>query len=508
MAEDVIAAGSPAGIARRLEAAPVEVFGSSDVEVYLYTESGESLDRIITEKKKSPLSIPRSAPIGTLRALPALCFRNKAALAITNLADSPLVASEEVGIPRGAILAPMLTQGEIVGVIAVWYHRRWPDLTADFQAAFQHLANQIAASFMLQDRQTMKEQLLRSEKMAAAGQLISGVARDLRIPLDKILRASHSLLDHSGSTVQSEFREISSEAGRCCQLVDHLVTFSHLEHREPGPLDIAALLRDIIEARRGDHRRKGIEIDSQIPSTTIEVLADESQIERALTTAMLQAEQAAASAPDRKLRIRLHRLGNRVQFAFESSGAAGDPSPTTDYFGFPVAQAIVQSRGGDLRNVSLNGDGSRLEFELPLHTPGAMPADDQPRPEGPARIMTLLIVEPELTSQRRLLALLAARGHRAIPAATPEEAAELVQRMQFDILFCALRVSGLTWVELTIACDAGSGCSHCSRKVSIRNLPNCSRAAKVKCWRNLCKKTISTPSSGSPNCAGPSRTAR
>ena len=67
------------------------------------------------------------------------------------------------GYARGAILAPMLTQGEIVGVIAVWYHRRRPDLSADFQAAFQHLANQIAASFMLQDRQAMKEQFSKRE---------------------------------------------------------------------------------------------------------------------------------------------------------------------------------------------------------------------------------------------------------------------------------------------------------------------------------------------------------
>ena len=44
--------------------------------------------------------------------------------------------------------------------------------------------------------------------------------------------------------------------------------------------------------------------------------------------------------------------------------------------------------------------------------------------------------------------MLSARGHRAIPVANAEDAANLVQRMAFDLLFCAVRLSGFDWVEL------------------------------------------------------------
>ena len=51
-------------------------------------------------------------------------------------------------------------------------------------------------------------------------------------------------------------------------------------------------------------------------------------------------------------------------------------------------------------------------------------------------------------SQRRLVAALAERGHRAIPATNAEQAADLVQRMHFDAVFCSSMLPGLNWLEL------------------------------------------------------------
>jgi DNA-binding response OmpR family regulator len=68
--------------------------------------------------------------------------------------------------------------------------------------------------------------------------------------------------------------------------------------------------------------------------------------------------------------------------------------------------------------------------------------------EQPSRILTCLLVEPDADAERRLLALLAARGHRAIPVSRAEEAVEMVQRMQFDVMFCAWRLPGLNWLEV------------------------------------------------------------
>jgi CheY-like chemotaxis protein len=71
----------------------------------------------------------------------------------------------------------------------------------------------------------------------------------------------------------------------------------------------------------------------------------------------------------------------------------------------------------------------------------------KPRSSRPARQITALIVEPELAAQRRLMALLAARGHRAVPVGNAEEGLDLSHRLKFDVVFCAVRLPGLNWVE-------------------------------------------------------------
>ena len=80
----------------------------------------------------------------------------------------------------------MYAQQELLGIMVVKYVKRVRRINLDDLCAIQHLANQIGASLKFQEQASMREQLLRSEKMAAAGQLITGVANELQGPLSAI----------------------------------------------------------------------------------------------------------------------------------------------------------------------------------------------------------------------------------------------------------------------------------------------------------------------------------
>ena len=109
----------------------------------------------------------------------ALTFRNRAMLEVPDTRNSPLFRADEPELPPSAVFVPMLTHQEVLGVLMMTF-RHHRQLGKDEQAAVQHVANQIATSLKLQEQKVMREQLLRSEKMAASGQLISGIATELR----------------------------------------------------------------------------------------------------------------------------------------------------------------------------------------------------------------------------------------------------------------------------------------------------------------------------------------
>jgi CheY-like chemotaxis protein len=62
--------------------------------------------------------------------------------------------------------------------------------------------------------------------------------------------------------------------------------------------------------------------------------------------------------------------------------------------------------------------------------------------------ITALLVEPELQAQRRMLSIFGELNHRLIPVSNIEEAADLAEKMRFDIVFASASPEGGTWAEL------------------------------------------------------------
>jgi len=65
----------------------------------------------------------------------------------------------------------------------------------------------------------------------------------------------------------------------------------------------------------------------------------------------------------------------------------------------------------------------------------------------PGRTLTTLVIEPSEPSRSRLLRDLSSRGHRVVPVANEEEGIDLARRLRFEVVFCATRLTGLTWTE-------------------------------------------------------------
>jgi len=456
LGEEILAALSPSDILEKLSGVVCDLMGVSDVHLYVSRPGSKALERIAGRNVEGAM-IPLAEPEGAVANAAALCFRNRTMLAIPDTARSPLFrGSERKSDPRAAMFVPMLAQGEPLGVLALCHSTRVRAFNQDEQAAAQHFANQVATSLRLMEQRTMREQLFRSEKLAATGQLISGIVDELQAPLESVsAMAGRALARPAEPETKRELAAIASEARRAAEIVSRLLSFARAEKTEARPVEINSLLSSLIKFREREWAAHDMQVSNRLSLEPVRVLGSHGQLEQVFLNLLVHAEQSLASAEHRELFISTSLLARRVLVAISYSGTESgihrdpflDPSsPEAGALGLGVCRGIIQSHSGEIRFVRTSGSASRFEVELPVVQLEPRPGPDA-APERGAKQWTALIVEPDPNVQRQLLVHLSARGCRVVPAGPPEEAARMVDRMRFDIVFCSVRLSGMNWLE-------------------------------------------------------------
>ena len=462
LSEDIIAASSPAGIAEILAARLPEATRATSINLYLFNRRGKLLERVPTSADPEPMATSIESPPEGLASAAVVCFRNRTQLNIPDVRRSPLVkVGPKTSLPRAALFMPLMVrsgtpaQQDVLGVLEVHNERKLGYFKPEEQAAVHHLANQAAASLKLQDQHAMREQLFRSEKLAATGQLISGVASDLRAPLDNILSLTESLSASGGRPVpEADLHRLSAEALRASEIVWRLVSFAREDQSAPQRVNLNEMVAALTRFREPEWQVLGLRHQSQVSPEPAEVAGVGSQIEQVCLNVLVYAEQRAAASQLKTIVVKTSVLAGRALVEVDYSPPDG-PDAEPDPFGeeaaagaptLEVCLGILRNHGGDARLRSRPGL-SGIEIELPL-APLVKEPDRSPRPSGQPseRPLTLMLVEPELQSQRGLVTSLGSRGHRVVPASA-EGAGDIVQRLRFDAVLWAVHSGRSGWSE-------------------------------------------------------------
>ena len=459
LSEDIIAASSPAEIAEILAARLPEATRATSINLYLFNRRSKALERVPTAADPEPMAAAIESPPEGLASAAVVCFRNRTQLNIPDVRRSPLVkVGSKTSLPRAALFMPLMAQNEVLGVLEVHNDGKLGYFKPEEQAAVHHLANQSAASLKLQDQNAMREQLFRSEKLAATGQLISGVASDLRAPLDSILQLTESLSASAGEPVsEADLQRLSAEANRASEIVWRLVSFARQDQSAPGRVNLNALLAGLTRFREPEWRVLGLHHQSQVSPEPAEVAGVASQIEQVCLNLLVYAEQRASQSQVKSIAVKSSILAGRVLVEIDYSppqGPDAEPDPfvelssagASDGPTLEVCLGILRNHGGDARLRRRHGSCG-FEIELPLAPAPAEPVRS-PAPTGqqPQRPLTLMLVDPEVTTQRGLVTVLGSKGHRVIPSSA-EGAGDIVQRLHFDAVMWAVRPGRSGWTE-------------------------------------------------------------
>jgi K+-sensing histidine kinase KdpD len=444
LSENVIAAGTPEEIAEKLADVLPQITETTRVHMYLYNRQAKVLERVTTSDEPEPMAIPVENPQPGFPSGAAKCFSTRSVVQIADARRNPLVSAEwQPGQVRAVMFVPMLAQQDVLGVLEAGTTLRPGYFSPEEQAAIQHLSNQAAASLKLQDQRKVREQLLRSEKLAATGQLISGVANQLREPLESISTLSADLLrEHTSSAIHSELKQIAAEARRASEIVARLVSFARAEDSSVRLVDLNALIGGLVEFRGTEWQSLGLRVQNRLAPERSLVLGVQGQLEQVFLDLLVYAEQNAAISPAKTLSVSSARMGGRslVEIGF-SVLHSNDVNHAND---LDVCRGLIQSHGGEIRFRTQTG-AAGFEVDIPL-APGSEQGEVKTAPRTGGRPLTLMVVDSDVIAQRQLVRLLAARGHRVVPVSA-EQATDSAQRLRFDAVIWAVRPGGWKWSE-------------------------------------------------------------
>ena len=235
-----------------------------------------------------------------------------------------------------------------------------------------------AANKQLIDAQ---DQLVRSEKLAAIGQLAGGVAHDLRNPLGAINNAAYYLkrrlaaseLAQSNPKIPQFVQIIHDEVEQSNQIITDLLSFARVKAPSLSPN-----LKEVIEAALSSmDAREDVHIVKEFDPELPQVLTDKEQLRRVFMNLAINAQDAMPEGGE--LTVSTWHVDGTAEVAFsdtgvgiadEDMGKIFDPLFTTKTkgtgLGLAICEEIVSKHGGTISVVSKIGQGATFTVRLPL----------------------------------------------------------------------------------------------------------------------------------------------
>jgi signal transduction histidine kinase len=229
--------------------------------------------------------------------------------------------------------------------------------------------------------QKAQDSMMRSERLAAVGTLASGLAHEVRNPLNSIslqlVLLKRRLTKMEEGPLRGEIASLiettHNEIERLNQLVEEFLSLSSIDRLSLRESDPEALIRDVVELMAPLARERDVEISQDLEGKLPQVTLDREKMKQVLINLVRNAIEAmpdggalvvSSRASDGAVILGVADTGLGIEpgldlFGFFTTTKAGGTG-----LGLPIARSIIEAHGGDLSYKSQPGRGSTFLIKL------------------------------------------------------------------------------------------------------------------------------------------------
>jgi len=238
------------------------------------------------------------------------------------------------------------------------------------------------------DSAVLRAKLVHAEKMAAVGQLVSGVAHEVNNPLTAILGFTDLLMENPEvpDSARRDLRVILQEAQRTKQIVQNLLSFARQMPPQRQPVQLNSILQRTVHLRSYDFISHGIQVVERLDESLPVVVGDSHQLQQVFLNILNNAYDAVREAArSARIEIMSARSGAFVEISFRDNGiGVADPERIFDPFfttkdvgkgtglGLSICYGIVREHGGEIVcHNNLDSEGATFIVRLPIASEAA-----------------------------------------------------------------------------------------------------------------------------------------
>ncbi|OLC07387.1 MAG: hypothetical protein AUH41_10590 [Gemmatimonadetes bacterium 13_1_40CM_66_11] len=320
------------------------------------------------------------------------------------------------------------------------------------------------------DQRRAQTQLQQAEKLAALGQLVSGVAHEINNPAAIISGFAQTLLlDQLAPEQRETVQMMYDEATRIGRITSNLLAFARAGSKERTLVELNEIVRRTYALRSYHLTTLNITVNLDLDDANPRAWANGSEVQQMLLNLLINAEQALTTMSGRRaITIRTAIAGEEgvwLQVADTGPGIPADiqekifdpffttkPEGAGTGLGLSICYGIAHDHGGRISVHSVPGQGATFTIALPrdartrqrtMPPPAPVPAEAR-KPDGK---LSVLLIDDEEGLRRAVVNYLKRRGMHIIAVEDGGDALRVLRREHFDVIVSDVRMPGMSGGE-------------------------------------------------------------